>query len=153
VAYLESLGRHALLAGTEERGSSQRLDPANEARMGLFCDCGIPRTFGPAVFLSTDLPPAELERFELRGAAVFARHCSGCHGASGKGDGPAAASLLPAPRDLTRTQFSDRALSQALWEGVPGTAMAPWRDRLDATERRLLAVYVRSLYNQAFPSR
>ncbi|MBV0890836.1 cytochrome c [Paracoccus sp. Z118] len=35
------------------------------------------------------------------GAADYARFCTACHGASGKGDGPMAASLTPAPTDLT----------------------------------------------------
>jgi mono/diheme cytochrome c family protein len=144
VAYLDSLGRDARLAGTLERNSGRTMDPAEEEHMGIFCDCAIPRTPGPAVQLSTDLPPAELARFELRGAALFTRHCGGCHGPSGKGDGPAAVSLLPAPRDLTRSRFSDRALSRALWEGVPGSSMPGWHE-LPVSDLRGLAAYVRTL--------
>jgi mono/diheme cytochrome c family protein len=144
VAYLESLGRDARLAGTSELSPSRKMDPAEEQRMGIFCDCAIPRTAGPPVLLSTDLPPAERARFELRGAAVFARHCGGCHGAGGKGDGPAAVSLLPAPRDLSRVLFSDRALSRALWEGVRGSSMPGWHE-LPTNDLRALAAYVRSL--------
>src|SRR5271166_1174828 len=145
VAYLDSLGRDARLAGTLESSSPARKPAlAKEARMGIFCDCAIPRTAGPAVLLSTDLPSAELARFELRGAAVFARHCSGCHGPGGKGDGPAAVSLLPAPRDLTRAHFSDRALSRVLWEGVRGSSMPGWHE-LPANDLRALAARVRSL--------
>ena len=36
------------------------------------------------------------------GAEDFAAFCSGCHGASGVGDGPMAASLDARPADLTR---------------------------------------------------
>ncbi len=144
VAYLDSLGRAARLAGSLEASQSQELDPAKEKRMGIFCDCGIPRTAGPVVLLSTDLPSAELARFELRGAAVFGRHCSGCHGAGGKGDGAAAASLMPAPRDLTRAQFSDRALSEALWEGVRGSSMPGWNELPANDLRRWRHTSVRS---------
>jgi mono/diheme cytochrome c family protein len=35
------------------------------------------------------------------GAEDFASYCAGCHGASGKGDGPAAAGLSRRPADLT----------------------------------------------------
>ncbi len=151
VAYLDSLGRDARLSGTLEHSPARKLDPAEEARMGIFCDCAIPRTAGPAVVLSTDLPPAELARYELRGAAVFARNCGGCHGAGGKGDGPAAVSLLPAPRDLTRARFSDPALSRALWHGVPGSSMPGWHG-LPANDLRALAAHVRSLEARVTPA-
>lgn len=36
------------------------------------------------------------------GAADYAQFCAACHGASGKGDGPAASGMTPAPPDLTR---------------------------------------------------
>jgi mono/diheme cytochrome c family protein len=35
------------------------------------------------------------------GRALFLRHCASCHGASGRGDGPAAPELKKAPADLT----------------------------------------------------
>jgi cytochrome c oxidase cbb3-type subunit I/II len=152
VAYLDSLGRDARLAGTPQRSPSRTTDPAEEKRMGVFCDCAIPRTTGPAVLLSLDLPAAELARFELRGASVFARHCSGCHGSAGKGDGPAAESLLPAPRDLSRVHFSEAALSRIMWEGVPGSSMSGWHE-LPANDLRALAAYVRSREDERLPLR
>jgi mono/diheme cytochrome c family protein len=36
------------------------------------------------------------------GALLYQRYCASCHGAEGRGDGPAAAALEPAPIDLTR---------------------------------------------------
>ena len=36
------------------------------------------------------------------GAVLFQTHCASCHGASGRGDGKAAAALEFAPADLTR---------------------------------------------------
>ena len=152
VAYLDSLGRDARLAGTLEGSPARKMDPSEEERMGIFCDCAIPRTAGPAVLLSTAMPSAELARFELRGAALFARHCGGCHGTGGKGDGPAAASLLPAPRDLTRTHFSDIALSRVLWEGTRGSSMPGWHE-LTANDLRALAAYVRSLESERLPAK
>lgn len=35
-----------------------------------------------------------------KGKASFDQLCASCHGASGKGDGPAAAALNPKPKDL-----------------------------------------------------
>ena len=39
--------------------------------------------------------------FDASGPANFKRYCSPCHGASGKGDGPAARALKTPPADLT----------------------------------------------------
>jgi mono/diheme cytochrome c family protein len=38
----------------------------------------------------------------LKGKDLFHEYCAVCHGASGKGDGPAASALKPAPSDLTQ---------------------------------------------------
>jgi len=42
-------------------------------------------------------------------AQVYAARCAVCHGADGKGDGPLAAELSPAPRDLVRAQYRLRS--------------------------------------------
>jgi mono/diheme cytochrome c family protein len=55
------------------------------------------------------------------GRILYLTHCEGCHGVTGAGDGPAAASLRVAPADLTR-----------LWEryGTPldGDGLAEYID-------------------------
>lgn len=38
---------------------------------------------------------------EVSGRALFEENCTVCHGPGGRGDGPAAAGLTPAPPDLT----------------------------------------------------
>ena len=43
----------------------------------------------------------EREAPQPTGAEDFATYCAGCHGATGKGDGPAAAGLSVKPADLT----------------------------------------------------
>ncbi len=45
-----------------------------------------------------DAPNARVEQ----GRAIFARHCSGCHGAHGEGGGPAVREGQLAPPDLRR---------------------------------------------------
>ncbi len=94
----------------------------------MFCDCDIPRTAGKAPVWDTTLPIGEAERFARRGADVFARDCAGCHGKDGLGDGPAAEALTPVPRNLATARFSDRSLSESLWNGVPGSSMPSWSD-------------------------
>jgi cytochrome c oxidase cbb3-type subunit I/II len=143
-AYLDSLGRAGKLAGVDDASSGRWIDPAEEERMGQFCDCAIPRRLAPAPLFSTDVPAGDQARFTLRGKQAYAQHCASCHGPAGKGDGPAATSLWPAPRDLTNAHFTDAALSQALWHGVGGSAMPGWHEH-SIHELRALAVFVRSL--------
>ena len=38
----------------------------------------------------------------VSGRSLFAANCAACHGATGRGDGPAAAGLSKAPADLSR---------------------------------------------------
>jgi cytochrome c553 len=66
---------------------------------------------------------------------IFAEYCASCHGISGKGDGPVAASLKAKPTDLTRLaahnkgKFPELRVIQAIKAGpsVPahGTAVMP----------------------------
>jgi mono/diheme cytochrome c family protein len=51
---------------------------------------------------------------------------------------------LPKPRDLGSARFSDRALSEILWNGVQGSAMPNWHD-LPLGELRGLLAFVQSL--------
>jgi mono/diheme cytochrome c family protein len=145
VDYLESLGRDARLAGqTGARplpGSEER---ESELRTGMFCDCAIPRTFGESPVWAVPVAPGEVERYARRGAEVFARHCSGCHGSRGAGDGPATDALLPRPRNLTTVTFADRALSEVLWIGKPGSSMPSWNE-LPAADLRGLVAFVASM--------
>jgi cbb3-type cytochrome c oxidase subunit I len=144
VAYLESLGRHAHVAAITGPRPLPGRGPEEERRLGMFCDCAIPRTKGPAIQLDTRMEASEMQRFALRGADVFTHNCAGCHGKDGKGDGPAAVALFPRPRDLTTARFSDRALSDVLWYGVKGASMPGWHD-LPSGDLRGLASFVRSL--------
>src|SRR5262249_6296321 len=47
------------------------------------------------------------------GSRVWAERCSGCHGDDGRGDGPAAAALVPPPRNFRDAAFwAGRAAEQ-----------------------------------------
>lgn len=78
-------------------------------------------------------------------ASLYAAQCAGCHGASGRGDGPAAAGMVPAPIDFTdmarAAQRSPLALYEAISRGVAGTAM-PAYAQLDEAQRWALAFHV-----------
>lgn len=144
VNYLESLGREARLAGVTSPSSIAGNNADEERQRGMFCDCMIPRTAGAAPHWSLPTEPGERERYARRGATVFSRHCSGCHGSSGRGDGLAADHLAPVPRNLTTAMFTDQALSEVLWHGKRGTSMPAWND-LSASDLRALVAYMQSL--------
>jgi mono/diheme cytochrome c family protein len=80
------------------------------------------------------------------GARVFAANCIQCHGERGAGDGPAAVKLPIAPTDFRRQRPTLAEGVRVLRDGVPGTPMAPWTDRLSDAERLAAAQYVRSFY-------
>jgi len=46
--------------------------------------------------------------FSLSGAEMYKTWCASCHGAQGKGDGPAAAALKRTPADLTQLAKKNR---------------------------------------------
>ena len=47
--------------------------------------------------------------------------------------------MTPAPRNLTIARFSDRRLSESLWNGVRGSSMPPWNDLTAGDLRGLIA--------------
>jgi cytochrome c oxidase subunit 2 len=81
-----------------------------------------------------------------QGARVYAANCVQCHGVNGDGRGTAIAELVVMPTDFRRQQASLAASLRALREGMLGTRMAVWSDRLPADELLAVAHYVRSLY-------
>lgn len=110
-----------------------------------------------AVVLLTALPPYRLpaQGAGERGKAVYDKWCAGCHGDGGAGDGPAAAYMLPRPRDFTRALYqirttasgelpTDADIMQAINEGLPGTAMPGWKDRLSGDDRGAVLAYIKT---------
>lgn len=90
--------------------------------------------------------PADSRSLAL-GAELYNQNCLMCHGARGRGDGPAAASLRPRPVDLQVhvSQHPDGTLWTWISDGVPGTAMPSFRQRLTDEERWHILNYVKSL--------
>lgn len=82
------------------------------------------------------------------GQQVYSTHCAECHGSNGDGNGFAAENLpIPImPTDFIRERLSEEAALRALRQGISGTSMAPWTDRLSEREMSAAAQYVRSLY-------
>lgn len=79
------------------------------------------------------------------GKAIFETNCAMCHGASGKGDGPAGAALNPKPRNLTDRAVQAETDGELFWKISEGRgAMPPWK-QLPEKDRWSLVRYIRSL--------
>jgi mono/diheme cytochrome c family protein len=81
------------------------------------------------------------------GRLLYEANCLACHGVRGRGDGPLARSLNPPPLDLMvhGPVHTDGELFGWISEGVTGTAMPSFADRLTETERWHLVNYLRSI--------
>ncbi len=94
--------------------------------------------------------PATPDNIEA-GRRLFAENCATCHGASGRGDGPAAKDLHPPPADLAairrRPMVSDSYLYWTIAEGGARfrTAMPSMKDALTDSDIWKLIVYLRQL--------
>lgn len=149
VAYLETLGRARVLAGPEgeakiravashdhmwEVGSDVTPVVGNPARTRR---TGVLPVLTPEV---TQLLPWNEARNE-RGRELYQRHCASCHGETMAGDGPGGAGPTIKPTALSERWYRTERLLEALWHGVPGTAMPAWRD-LPLSDIEALIVYV-----------
>jgi mono/diheme cytochrome c family protein len=80
------------------------------------------------------------------GAKLYAERCSGCHGDDGKGDGPAAAALVPKPRNFRDAAFwQDRKaedLKAVVHKGKVGTMMPPFAGVLTDAEINAVVAHV-----------
>lgn len=86
---------------------------------------------------------------DLRAAASeYATHCAVCHGAAGRGDGPAGKGLTPPPADLTDAarmgQLSVFGLYNTITLGIQGTGMTGFT-ALGEAQRWALAFHVSTL--------
>jgi len=105
-----------------------------------------------ALILPAAAPPAAV----VRGEHAYDRWCRTCHGGDGRGDGPSARWLDLPPRDLVRAEYrwrstpsgslpTDTDLRRTLDDGLFGTPMPGWRDRLPGRLRTDLVAFVKTL--------
>lgn len=86
-----------------------------------------------------------------KAASVYKDLCASCHGARGRGDGPAAAALNPKPKDFAdckaMAKESDEALFKIIKEGSQSVGrsplMPPWGGALKDPQIRDLVAYIR----------
>ena len=100
----------------------------------------------PPYATAQDFPPDV-----TRGKAVYQRHCLGCHGAGGWGDGPDAAALRVPPANFHRFKSflkSDEELLRTIEHGIVFSPMHSWQAQLTETERQDALAYIRLLVQQ-----
>ncbi len=95
------------------------------------------------------LPATPSEAPDRRQAErLYSEHCAACHGAGGRGDGPQARGMEPAPIDFTDPErYRGRTLYGlygVITHGVEGTAMRAFPELTDG-QRWSLAFFVGSL--------
>jgi mono/diheme cytochrome c family protein len=129
---------------------------------------GEPGWLNPAEFppeRGKEVPPVDPQalivvspKLTERGKVLFTKNCEPCHGAMGQGDGPAALSMNPKPRNLTspdgwKNGHDLASIYKTVTGGLKGTSMAPF-DYLTKTDRMSLVHYVQSLgsFQHATPS-
>lgn len=89
------------------------------------------------------------------GKATYDRWCAGCHGVDGQGEGVAAGYMLPRPRDFTQALYqirstpsgalpTDADILHVINEGMPGTAMPGWEEKLSEQQRTALVDYLKT---------
>lgn len=84
---------------------------------------------GPALAAGAAPDAARLERLVLQ-------DCGSCHGLTRKGG------LGPDLRAGTLAHWDADALARVILDGIPGTAMPPWRPVLSEAEARWIADYL-----------
>jgi len=80
-----------------------------------------------------------------KGKKVYTQMCTICHGAKGKGDGVAGASLSPKPANFTSAAIQAESDGAIFWKLTEGKApMAGYKDMLTDTQRWELVNYIRT---------
>jgi copper transport protein len=100
-------------------------------------------------------PTPDTPETVAKGKALYQASCAVCHGIVGKGDGPAAFTLVPRPVNLQLhvPQHAPGEIYYWISSGIPGTAMPAWQDvdpatgkpRLSDDERWAIIRYLQAL--------
>ena len=99
------------------------------------------------------LPRFSAAEDQGEGKRLYQSYCTGCHGASGKGDGPAGKTLPVKPADHTNgrkmSQYSDEHLMTVISKGGASVGkssqMPAWGAVLKEAQIQEVVVYIRTL--------
>lgn len=105
----------------------------------------------PAPYTAVRDPTQDSQEKLHRGAAIFDRQCSSCHGWSGRGTGPEGFFLVPAPADLAWLAQApkDRADPYIYWTIAEGgqafeSEMPAFKQSLSMEDRWAVTAYLRA---------
>ena len=141
-------------AGKHSSAESAKILPltlcllASSTVSGLACEDKQPRFTEPMTLGGREVAPQTLEH----GRDLYRMHCASCHGAEGRGDGPAAAGLKYPPRDFSKADFSfvdegelpsHEALVERIRVGAPERGMPMWKG-MRAEDLSALADYLKT---------
>jgi mono/diheme cytochrome c family protein len=148
--YLSAVVIALLLSGCGGQIERSVGEPMVENGMSSRHHAEVPDVF--AGLTSPSLSKAEIDK----GGELYTKLCVSCHGDGGMGDGPAAASLDPAPAPVahTSTMLSDSYLYWRIAEGgsMFQSTMPAWKSTLKDDEIWALIGYLRALGSgQAVP--
>lgn len=80
------------------------------------------------------------------GQKIYLQRCAGCHGKTGKGDGPDAADLGIHPAKLSDAAVQEQTDGALFWKVTVGKKPMPnYRTRLSPTDRWSVINYLRTL--------
>jgi mono/diheme cytochrome c family protein len=121
-------------------------EPAQQEPVAPAPSASPPAAEGPAEPATFPEPDFQLAK------AIYRRRCAFCHGERGDGKGPAAEALWPRPRSFVDEPFrfvstdngipTEDDVFRVTSNGMPGSAMPPWRKLLSEAERREVVRYV-----------
>jgi mono/diheme cytochrome c family protein len=126
---------------------------AAAAALALATACGSNENPGSeGAIAKADASKAAVSQAVLdRGGEIYKANCIACHGASGKGDGPAAGVLKPPPRDHTDRAYMDTLTDEDLKKiivmggAIKGRPLMPSHPQLRGDDLDALVAFVRSL--------
>lgn len=104
---------------------------------------------GSVLFLSTTAVAQKLEPSPeniSKGEAIYKKHCQMCHGATGKGDGPAGKRLNPKPYNFQDKEKMAAQTDEHLFKDITkGEGPMPAFERkLKENERWMVLHYIRT---------
>ena len=140
-----------------EREDTQKLPAAHQEDIRKYLfeyygTAGTPRWMRPLPDAGAELEPVRRRDHLVLGQQVYSLRCAQCHGVTGDGNGPAAAYLLPKPRDYRKGTFKFTStprgsrprrsdLARTIRLGAKGTSMPAFR-WLTEQEREAVLDYV-----------